>query len=202
MKKPIKFIFDLDGAVTADETLHLIAKHFNVCAEIDELTQETIQGNIPFVESFIKRAQILGKLPVSEIENLLEKAELYPNLLQFIHNNKENCVIVTENLECWVNKLMNKIDCMFFASEAEIANDRLVRLTKIIRKESIVEQYQRNGCCVVYIGNNSDSMEAMRMADISIAVGMLHHPSKSLLPVSNYLIFNEKTLCRQLNQLL
>ena len=202
MKKPVKFIFDLDGTVTADETLPLIANHFNVCAEIEELTQETIQGNIPFVESFIKRTQILGKLPVSEIANLLENVRLYPNLFQFIQDNKENCVIATGNLECWINKLMSKIGCVSFSSEAVIENNQVFRLTKILRKELVVEKYKQEGWNVVYMGDGNNDLEAMRMADISIAVGMTHHPSKSLLPVSNYLIFNEKALCRQLNQLL
>ena len=46
-----RFIFDLDGTITKEETLPKIAKFFNVQAEIDNLTQETIAGNIPFMES-------------------------------------------------------------------------------------------------------------------------------------------------------
>jgi phosphoserine phosphatase len=56
------FIFDLDGTITSKETLPEIAKHFSVTEEMEQLTHETIQGNIPFVESFIKRVHILGKL--------------------------------------------------------------------------------------------------------------------------------------------
>ena len=46
-----KFIFNLDGTVTSHETSQLIAKHFNVQEEIEYLTKETIQGNVPFIES-------------------------------------------------------------------------------------------------------------------------------------------------------
>ena len=202
MLKPIKFIFDLDGTVTAEETLPLIAKYFNIPEEIATITKETIQGNIPFVESFIRRVQILGKLPVSEISSLLENVKLYPLLLNFIQQNYENCFIATGNLQCWVNKLIKKIGCKAFCSEAYVENDYVVQLTKILRKESIVENFQNAGYKVVYIGDGNNDSEAMRLADIAIAVGLTHYPSKSLLPVSDYLIFNEKALCRQLNQLL
>ena len=37
-----KFIFDLDGTVTKEETLPLIAKHFSVEGEIMELTRNTV----------------------------------------------------------------------------------------------------------------------------------------------------------------
>ncbi|MDR2651048.1 MAG: HAD-IB family phosphatase [Prevotellaceae bacterium] len=201
MSKQIKFIFDLDGTVTAEETLPLIAKHFNIEAEIEIITKETIQGNIPFIESFIRRVHILGRLPVSKISRLLETAKLYPLIVDFIQKNKEFCAIATGNLECWVDKLSKKIGCELFCSAAISENDKVVQITQILRKEFVVENFQNNGYKVIYIGDGNNDMEAMRIADIAIAAGMTHHPSKSLLPICNYLIFNEKALCRQLNQL-
>ena len=88
-----RFVFDLDGTITKEETLPKIAQHFNVQAEIDKLTQETIVGNIPFIESFIRRVNILGKLPVDEIANLLEQVEIYENLNSFIGEYGSQCVI-------------------------------------------------------------------------------------------------------------
>ena len=197
-----KFIFDLDGIVTEEGTLPLIAKHFNIPEEIATINKETIQGNIPFVESIIRRVQILGKLPVSEISFLLENLKLYPLLLDFIRKNQENCAIVTGNLRCWVDRLISKTTYEAFCSEACVENDYVVQLSKILRKESVVENFQNAGHKVVYIGNGNEDSEAMRLADISIATGLTNYPSKSLLPISDYLIFNEKALCRQLNQLL
>jgi HAD superfamily phosphoserine phosphatase-like hydrolase len=202
MSKPVKFIFDLDGTVTAEETLPLIAKHFNVQEEIEELTRETIKGNIPFVESFIRRVMILGKLPVSEVAALLEKVSLHQELFTFIQTHPQHCAIATGNLECWVDRLLSKFDCDSYCSDSIVENNGVVKLTKILRKELVVEKYQQEGFQVVFIGDGNNDLEAMRIADIAIAVGMVHYPSKSILPISNYLIFNEKTLCRQLSQLL
>lgn len=200
--KKVKFIFDLDGTVTAKETLPLIASHFNVNEEIAALTKETVQGNIPFVESFIRRVHILGKLPVDEVAELLENVPLYPKLVGFIKQNKEKCAIATGNLECWSERLIAKIGCEGFCSTSIVVNNQVEKISKILRKEQVVETFQSQGYQVVFIGDGNNDMEAMRVADIAIAVGMTHYPAKSILPITNYLIFNEKTLCRQLNQLL
>lgn len=197
-----KFIFDLDGTVTSQETLPLISNHFGISKEIEKLTEETIQGNVPFVESFIKRVHILGKLPVDEVSILLEKTSLYPKVVSFINKNKDNCLIATGNLDCWVEKLTKKIGCISYTSNAIVENNHVAKITQILKKESVVEYYKNLGEKIVFIGDGNNDMEAMRNADISIACGLTHNPAKSILTLTNYLVFNEETLCRQLNQLL
>jgi HAD superfamily phosphoserine phosphatase-like hydrolase len=198
----IKFIFDLDGTITSEETLPLMAKHFNVQEEIEQLTRETIQGDIPFVESFIRRVFILGKLPVDEVAALLENVKMYPELVDFIREHKEQCVVATGNLMCWSEKLLAKLGCEYYCSEALVDANKVVKITKILDKEQIVAKYKNEGYEVVFIGNKSEDLEAMRSADIAIATGMLQYPAKSILPMTNYLIFSEEALCRQLSQLL
>lgn len=198
----IKFVFDLDGTVTSEETLPLIANHFKVKEEIEQLTKETIQGNIPFVESFIRRVFILGKLPVDEVAALLENVNMYPKLVDFIRTHKEQCVVATGNLLCWSERLLAKLGCEFYCSDAIVEDNKVLRITKILDKEQVVAKYKNEGYEVVFIGNKSEDLEAMRSADIAIATGMLQYPAKSILPMTNYLIFSEEALCRQLSQLL
>lgn len=197
-----KFIFDLDGTVTKQETLPLISKHFNIQNKIDSLTKETVQGNVPFVESFIRRVYILGELPINEVSDLLEKVELYPQVVQFINNHKEDCIIATGNLECWIKKLATKIGCCFYNSDGIVQDNKVVKLTRILKKENLVERFQSEGEKVVFIGDGNNDVEAMRLADISIASGLTHMPAKSVLSITDYLVFTEEALCRQLNQLL
>lgn len=197
-----KFIFDLDGTLTKQETLPLIAKHFKIEEEIISLTNETIQGNIPFVESFIKRVYILGKLPVNEVSDLLKNVPTYPLIEEFIQQNKDNCIIATGNLECWVKKLISKFGCKFYCSDGIIQDNKIKKLTKIQHKEDIVDLYKASGERVVFIGDGNNDVEAMRKSDISIASGLTHTPANSVLSCADYLVFNEEALCRQLNQLL
>ncbi|RDU50562.1 HAD family hydrolase [Parabacteroides acidifaciens] len=197
----IKFIFDLDGTITKQETLPLIAENFGVQHEISQLTQETVQGNIPFIESFIRRVHLLGELSVSSISNLLIKVPLYDRVLEFIRMHLDDCVIATGNLDCWSEQLTRIVGCTSYFSHARVEMDKVVKLETILRKEQIVRMYKEQGYKVVFIGDGNNDLEAMRLADVAIATGLTHFPSKSILPVSDYLIFNEITLCRLLNQL-
>ena len=197
-----KFIFDLDGTVTSKETLPLIASHFGIEAEMYELTKETIAGNIPFIESFIRRVFILGKLPISEISDLLKAVPLYKNVVTFIKENINDCVIATGNLRCWTENLLNSIDCKYYCSDCSIKGNKVNKLTSILKKEDVVKLYKSNGERVIFIGDGNNDAEAMRIADVSIASGLTHYPAKSVLATADYLIFNEDALCRQLTQLL
>ena len=197
----MKFLFDLDGTVTSAETLPIIANHFECKEEIAELTKRTVQGNIPFVESFIRRVNILGKYSVSETSDLLAQVPLYSEIKKFIDSHREDCIIVTGNLTCWCEGLFKKIGCQCYGSEAECEGDKVVKLKSILRKEQIVDQYKALDETVVFIGDGNNDLEAMRHANISISVGLTHKPAQSLMAITDYVIFNENALCRQLYQL-
>ncbi|MCX2716482.1 HAD-IB family phosphatase [Helicobacter sp. MIT 21-1697] len=197
-----QFIFDLDGTLTKEETLPKIAQAFNVQAQIDNLTQETIAGNIPFIESFISRVGILGKLPVDKIARLLEQIEIYENLNAFIQAHSNQCCIATGNLECWISKLVAKVGCETFSSSGILQDNNVLKLTHILKKESIVKAYQAQGQKVIFIGDGNNDVEAMRLADVSIASGLTHKPSPGVLSIADYAIFSEEALCRLLYQLL
>lgn len=184
------------GLLQKKETLPIISKHFKIENEIDVLTHETIEGNTPFIESSIRRVHILSKLSMDEISHLPEKTSLYIQVVNFIQTHKNYCVIATGNLECWVDKLLARIGCQYYYSKGIVKNNQIIKL------ESIVEHHKSQGNKVVFIGDGNNDVEAMRLADISIASGLTHTPTKSVLSIAYYLICNEEALCRQLNQLL
>jgi len=196
------FVFDLDGTITKKETLPIIADHFHVNKEIDALTKETVKGNIPFIESFIRRVGMLSSLPVDEISELIGKVELYPKVHEFISANKDNCIVATGNLDCWTKSIMKKIGCQFFSSEAIVSNNKVKKIQSILKKEALVSELQSKGHKVVFIGDGNNDVEAMRIADISIGSGLTHTPSTNVLSICDYAVFSEEALCRQLNQLL
>lgn len=197
----MKFLFDLDGTVTMRETLPIISGYFGCEEQIEELTTRTVAGNIPFIESFIRRVNILGNYSVHKTNELLRTVELYSQVAEFIKNHKEDCVIVTGNLTCWCDGLFQKIGCQCYGSEAVVGDDKVVKIKTILRKEQIVDKYKAMGETVVFIGDGNNDLEAMRHADIAIAAGLTHNPAQSLLSICDYVIFNENALVRQLRQL-
>ncbi len=197
----MKFIFDLDGTITAKETLPIISKYFNVDKEIDKLTEETVKGNIPFIESFINRVQILGDLPVSEINDLLSTIPLSESVYQFIQENKEDCVIATGNFSGWIEKLVKRIGCKSYSSDGIVENNKIKKLTNILKKEDVVKKYKAQGEQVIFIGEGNNDVEAMRESDISIACGLIHTPANSVLTITDYAVYDENALYRLLNQI-
>ena len=194
------FIFDLDGTLTECETLPIIAKHFNVEANMDKLTKQTIRGDIPFMESFINRVDILGNLDIETISLLLADIPITEEVQKFINTNSDDCLIATGNYRGWISKLTDRFNCVVHASEGVIHNERL-KLTKILRKEELVKTYQDQGKTVVFIGDGNNDAEAMRIADISIACGIVHPPAKSVIQVADYAVYSPKALVRLLNQI-
>ena len=196
-----KFIFDLDGTITKEETLPLIARHFKVEEEIEELTRATVAGEVPFIESFIQRVNILGKLPVSKINQLLSQVEIYGDLVRFIQNNVDMCSIATGNLNCWIEDLAKKIGCECFCSLGETENNQVARIVEILKKEDLVQRYKAEGHRVIFVGDGNNDVEAMREADVAIASGLTHTPAPAAVAVADYVVFEEKELCVLLRKL-
>ncbi|WP_290917607.1 HAD-IB family phosphatase [Halodesulfovibrio sp.] len=195
-------MFDLDGTVTAQETLPAIAKHFNVLDEINDLTRQTIEGRIPFVEGFIRRINVLKRFSVAEVNHALEDIKLHKMLVEFINSYSSNCRIVTGNLDCWVASLLTNVSCAAETSKAVVQDDRLESVSSIINKADVVLKYQQVGYQVVFVGEGNNDAEAIRVADIGVAFGAVHWPSASVMQVASHAIFDEDELCRFLRQLL
>lgn len=201
-QKITQFIFDLDGTITQEETLPLIAEHFGVTEEIKALTQQTVQGSIPFAESLAWRVRILGALPVDEVAHLLAQVCLHEGVMRFIHAHREQCSIATGNLRPWIAELVARLGCDCDASEAVIENNRVAKLAHVLHKEDVVQRYQGLGRRVVFIGDGNNDVEAMRAADISIASALTHDPVPGVLNVADDIGWDEASLCRRLHQLL
>ena len=197
----MKFIFDLDGTVTLEETLPLIAKKFGKQGLIEELTRKTIRGDIPFVESFIKRVEILGSIPENEISDLLENVTLNDGILDFIRENSEDCIVLTGNYSGWIDGLAKKIPCKVMSSQGYYDQNGVTKITSIIKKENVVKELQASGETVIFIGDGNNDAEAMRTADVSVACGIVHYPARSVLNVADFLVIDTKALKRLLNQI-
>lgn len=195
------FVFDLDGTLTACETLPLIAKAFNVEAEIEKLTAQTVKGDIPFMESFIRRVEILGHLDTPKVAALLSTVTINSHINKFIAENPAACVVATGNYRGWISELGKKISCHLICSEGETDAAGKVRLTKILKKEDVVREYQARGEKVVFVGDGNNDAEAMRIADISIACGIIHAPAQSVMQVADYAVYDAEALVRLLNQI-
>lgn len=197
----LKFVFDLDGTITQRETLPIIARHFGVHGEIGPLTERTIAGDIPFVESFVRRVEILGDFSVGEIDALLGQVELFDGMMRFIDEHAGDCAIATGNLDVWTRTLLRRFPCVFYASSGTVIDDKIVTLDTVLDKAVVVEALQHAGHKVVYIGDGHNDAGAMRRAEFSIACGLVHTPAKSVLAAADRVIFCENDMVELLASL-
>lgn len=201
INKPI-FLFDLDGTITTEEILPKVAREIGLEEEIRHLTVQTIAGDIPFEHSFNVRVDMLRRVPIPTVKNIVNNIPLNTDIVRYIKNNKHKCRIVTGNLDVWIDSAVRKLGVGCHSSEAETTKTgMLVKAKKILRKRNIVDLYQQQNYFVVAIGDGNNDAEMLAAADLSIAFGGVHPPAKSALTSTQYVIYDGKKLCQFIQRL-
>lgn len=196
------YCFDLDGTVTRDELLPIIASEVGLSEEIGFLTRLTIQGQIPFEMSFRLRCRLLSDIPIETVAEIVNQVPLDEKIAEFIQKNSESCYIVTGNLDVWIEKIVEKLGCGFFSSEAgRSADGKLGPLTKILRKSEAIREIRPKYDRLVSIGEGFNDLPMFQEADIRIAYGGVHTPAPELVDLSDYITSNGSALCRLLKTL-
>ena len=198
----VAFAFDLDGTVTLDELLPLIAKALELEEEIEFLTDLTINSVIPFDMSFKLRFALLKSIKLSFIQSVIENASLDDDIAHFIRSNSDNCYIVTGNIDQWVKPIIDNLGCEIYASKAKCEGDCCTELLYINKKAEAIQRIRKKHDFIVAIGEGANDTGMFQEANLSICYGGVHSPYKDLMKYANYLINDGKTLCRLLNTLL
>ena len=195
-----KFAFDLDGTITKVETLPILARELGLSAQMKFLTDLTLEGKISFEKSFRMRYEILKKIPLKKISEIMSAVELDEEIFKFIRENKSQCVVVTGNLDCWINPIAEKLGCEIFSSTSEIVNGVPI-LTEILRKDFVIQHLKKSCDKVIAIGESFNDVPMFNAADISIAYGGVHKPVEAAVFVADYVVNDSATLCQLLKSL-
>lgn len=196
------FCFDLDGTITTEEILPLLAREVGLYEEISALTDATINGIIPFQKSFMLRCRLLREIPISRVRQIISTVGLHDKIVRFIQNRPDDCFIITGNLDVWVEDLAHTIGGNLFSSTASEENDTLQTIETVINKGDIVVNLKDRYDRIVAVGDGMGDVGMFEKADVRIAYGGVHNPIQTLVELSDYVIFNETALCRTLDTLL
>lgn len=192
------FCLDLDGTLTTEEILPRIAAELGIGAQMAELTASAMAGDEPFEISLRRRTEMLRALPVSRVQEIVAGVPLDEPLLEFVRGHADRCAVVTGNLDVWIAPLLARIGVPFFCSTARVEGDRLLGLSRVLRKAAACASLPRP---LVAVGDGNNDVEMLEAADVGIAYGGVHPPAESLLDVASHAIYSDLALCRFLRQL-
>ena len=196
-----KYAFDLDGTITKIETLPLLAAELGLSAEMELLTNLTLSGKISFEKSFNLRYLILRDIPPKKIAEIMSTVELDEDIAEFIRENKNRCVIVTGNLDYWVTPIIEKLGCESYMSTSVVNEYGIPILTNILHKGDVIRQLKKYAEKVVAIGESFNDISMFKEADVAISYGGVHKPVDSAISISDYVVFDGKSLCELLKTL-
>lgn len=195
------FLFDLDSTITKEEILPTISKRINRVAEMRELTEATMRGEMPFKSSFLKRVEILNEIDVNIVRDIVRKIPLNENIASFIRDNPERCYVVTGNLDVWICDLMKSIgmENHTYCSKANVKENRISQVVSVADKELIARQFVQP---MVVIGDGDNDSGMAAIADIAIGFGGVRSIALSLMQHINFAFYDEKVCANFLAKLL
>lgn len=196
------YCFDLDGTLTRQELLPLIASSVGLQDEIEVLTHATIHGLLPFDKSFKLRVRLLRDANVEWIHAaLLEQVEFDPHIMAFIAERPDQCFVVTGNLDYWVKPVLERLGLQSFTSIAEMDGERLVSVKNILHKGDAVSSLRPAFERIVAVGEGMNDVPMFEAADLRIAYGGVRKPNATLTKLSDFVVHEGEALCRLLSML-
>ncbi len=195
------FLFDLDSTITAKEILPEISKIVGKEKEMREITEKTMNGIIPFKQSFLERVEILKDISVAEVNELVSNIPLNESIVRFITENKDRCFVVTGNLDIWISGLMKKIGMKghYYCSKAHVIEDKIDRVISVLDKELTTEQFVQP---IVVIGDGDNDAAMARLAQIAIGFGGIRSIAPALIRNIDYAFLDDERCAEFLRSLL
>ena len=195
------FAFDLDGTVTREETLPILAGELGLSEEMARLTRLTMDGHFAFSESFRLRFHILKEIPLATIQGIMDTVELDPLIAEFIRERAEDCAIVTGNLDLWVEPILKRLGCRAFTSKSAWDESEGLVLASIVDKGESVRALKKEADRVIAVGEGANDIPMFEAADIAVSYGGVHRPVEAAIAASDYMAKDAQSLCRLLRML-
>ena len=134
------YLFDLDGTLTSVELLPLIAREIGLEESMGELTRATMAGEIAFPESFSRRVAMLSHVPTKAVAEIVRSAPVHRQLLDWVLVHKEQCWVVTSNLDVWIEPWLQKYGLKGFSSTSRMTNG-VISIDEILYKQDVLAHF-------------------------------------------------------------
>ena len=180
-------VFDMDSTLIEAEVIDELAKEAGVGDQVSDITEEVMQGNLDFQESFRRRLSLLKGLDESALQEVASRLTLTEGAERLISSLKAlgyKTAIVSGGFTWFARFLQEKLGIDYiYANELEIvegkvtgevkgeivdASRKAVLLKEIAKQENIrLEQ-------VIAVGDGANDIQMLAVAGLGIAFRRNH----------------------------
>lgn len=178
------YAFDLDCTLTQKETLPYLAKRLDLLEEYDKICANI--NNMSYEDGLIERLQLFKHEESMIVSIFIGVIPVYAGLRRFIVENRDKCCIITSNIDYYVKKLTKQFHCRVYASSWQEfkAEKRIIN-----KAETVGKLKQKDKVC--YIGDGLNDVEAMKLADFSIAAAYAHDAPTAVKEAASVAAYTE-----------
>ena len=175
-------VFDVDSTLIEDEVIELLAEVAGRRAEVAEVTELAMAGELDFAQSLIQRVATLEGLPESVFMDVLGKIRVTKGAAELIHRIHEaggRAGAVSGGFTQVLTPLADQLGLDFArANELEVVDGKLTGkvlgqiVDKSVKAQSLLEWAERIGFAqvqTVAVGDGANDLEMMSWAGLSVA---------------------------------
>ena len=175
-------LLDMDSTFIQQEVIDLLANHAGVGAEVAEITERSMRGEIDFKESLTERVALLAGLPETIFDEVREEITLSlgaQEMVAGLHSDSHVVAIVSGGFENVIAPILvqEKVD-YFKANTLEVIDGKLTGKTvgQIIDRQAkadylreLAEKLDIPLIQTIAIGDGANDLGMMEIAGMSIA---------------------------------
>ena len=175
-------VMDVDSTLIQDEVIELLAQEAGVFAQVKEITEQAMRGDLDFIEALTMRVALLKGLPVSAIEAVQKQIRLTPGARTLIRTLKRldhRIGLVSGGFHEVIDQLAAELGISFVAANRlEIADGLLTgrvippiidRAGKARALESFAKEAGVRLSQTVAIGDGANDLDMLAIAGLGIA---------------------------------
>jgi phosphoserine phosphatase len=175
-------VFDVDSTLIQDEVIELLAEVAGKRAEVAEVTERAMRGELDFSQSLIQRVQALTDLPESVFADVYQR--ITPTVgvqetIDAIHAAGGLVGAVSGGFTQVLNPLAAKLGLDFArANDLEVIDGKLTGkvmgriVDKTVKAESVREWAELSGVPLAHtiaVGDGANDLEMMAAASLGVA---------------------------------
>jgi phosphoserine phosphatase len=175
-------VFDVDSTLIQGEVIEMLAAHANCEAEVREITEAAMRGELDFTESLERRVACLAGLPESALDEVADSLTLTPGARTTIRTLKRigfRCGVVSGGFTPIIERLAEELSLDFYvANHLEVEDGKLTgrvvgevidRPGKAAALRKFAEQFGVPLSQCVAIGDGANDIDMLSTAGLGVA---------------------------------